>query len=56
MKFEDYVQKYILNPLNMASTGFAFTEEVVQQMATGYLDSNGDVADLIDLGNKFNFI
>jgi len=49
MMYEDYVQKYILDPLGMNNTGFLFTEEVKRNMATGY-NPDGSEAPLVDLG------
>lgn len=47
--FEKYSQDQILSPLKMKNTGFTFTSEVIQKMATGY-NPDGTVAPLYDLG------
>lgn len=49
MAYEDYVQKMILDPLEMTSTGFNITEDVMKRMAVGYAP-NGSVAPPQDLG------
>eukprot|EP00118_Oscarella_pearsei_P026030 m.309260 g.309260 ORF g.309260 m.309260 type:complete len:522 (+) comp45912_c0_seq1:108-1673(+) len=46
--FEDYVQKYILGPLDMGSTGFTYSESIIAQMATGY-NPDGTKAELTNL-------
>ncbi|XP_065828848.1 putative beta-lactamase-like 1 [Oscarella lobularis] len=46
--FEDYVQKNILEPLNMGQTGFTFTSSVTKEMATGY-NVDGTIAPLTNL-------
>jgi CubicO group peptidase (beta-lactamase class C family) len=47
--YEDYVRKYILRPLNLMSTGFKISGDVVSRMAVGY-EPDGSVAPLTDLG------
>lgn len=49
MTYEEYVQKNILGPLNMTSTGFNITAAVKARMAVGY-NVDGSVAPLSDLG------
>ncbi|XP_065903470.1 putative beta-lactamase-like 1 [Dysidea avara] len=49
MKYETYVEKHILQPLEMINTGFEFSDDVVSKMATGYI-GGGEKAPLIDLG------
>ena len=36
VKVEDWVSKYITQPLGMSSTGYNFTQEVINRMAVGY--------------------
>ncbi len=37
MKYEDYVQQFILTPLGMKNTGFTSSPDVASRMAIGYL-------------------
>jgi len=37
MKYEDYVHQFIITPLGMTNTGFAFSPDVASRMAIGYL-------------------
>ncbi|ELR13741.1 betalactamase [Acanthamoeba castellanii str. Neff] len=48
--FESYVEKNILQSLNMTNTGFTFTPEVKSKMAVGYFDGTDQPAPLYDLG------
>jgi len=41
VKYEDYIQENILDPLGMTNTGFNFTQEIIDKMAVGY-DTNGE--------------
>ncbi|XP_065903484.1 putative beta-lactamase-like 1 isoform X2 [Dysidea avara] len=47
--YENYVEKNILEPLNMASTGFDYTDSVKSRMATGY-NTDGSEDPLLNLG------
>ncbi|XP_065903520.1 putative beta-lactamase-like 1 [Dysidea avara] len=49
LTYESYVQKYILEPLNMTNTGFTLTERIRSTMAVGY-NADGSKAPLYDLG------
>lgn len=50
MKYEDYVQQNILNPLGMSNTGFRYTTQVQQKMAVGAFFGSKSPAPLYDLG------
>lgn len=39
MTYEQYVEEYILKPLNLQNTGFEYTTGVLDEMATGYSGS-----------------
>ncbi|XP_065902491.1 putative beta-lactamase-like 1 [Dysidea avara] len=47
--YEKYVEKNIIEPLNMTSTGFEYTDSVKARTATGY-DAGGYEVSLYDLG------
>jgi len=47
--FEEFVQTNILNPLSMGSTGFNYTEEVLERLAVGY-NPDGSIAPIVELG------
>jgi CubicO group peptidase (beta-lactamase class C family) len=36
MRYEDWIQQEVLNPLQLTNTGFTFTPEVISKMAVGY--------------------
>eukprot|EP01114_Cavostelium_apophysatum_P020307 TRINITY_DN676_c0_g1_i5.p1 TRINITY_DN676_c0_g1~~TRINITY_DN676_c0_g1_i5.p1 ORF type:complete len:515 (+),score=84.78 TRINITY_DN676_c0_g1_i5:227-1771(+) len=48
MLYEDYVTQNILQPLGMTSTGFNFTEEIIERMPVGY-NTDGSVVELVNL-------
>jgi CubicO group peptidase (beta-lactamase class C family) len=44
MEYEEYVQKQMLWPLGMRSSGFNYTQDVLERMAVGLTQVNGTVA------------
>jgi CubicO group peptidase (beta-lactamase class C family) len=42
LTFEQYVQKFIFEPLDMSHSGYFFSDHVKQNLATGYIRANGE--------------
>lgn len=51
MKYEDYLKKYIFEPLNMTNSGFDYHQDIVKRRANGYVIKDGVLknADFIDM-------
>ena len=43
MKYEDFVQQFILDPLDMKNTGYERPEKVIKQFASGYVLRNNEL-------------
>lgn len=54
MKLSDYVQKYILDPLDMKNTGYRPTDEQIKRFASAYrYDNSNGTSELIPTENPY---